>query len=378
MNKVRFAAKSWLKAQRPGRALSVLRFFVVPFICMEGCSRNSARYAPTPATKLLGTSVAGKTHLAYRLIDLGSLQYYSYAYGINDRSQVVGSCDTEAGTKVYLWQDGKMQDLGRLADFEKSIGSSISSSGEIVGNATNGGDVWTSDRSAIVIRNGKLERLFPKGKDSAANSINDAGEIVGEMTEDGVNAHAFLWRKGVVTDIGSLQGGATTANMISKSGQIVGYSRTETRNYHAFLWESGKMRDLGTLGGGYSEANGINDKGQVVGVANTINEVEHACLWESDGVYDLGPDPRKGCTATSINISGQVVGGMQVGPKANDNHAAAWLDRTMYDLNNLIAPGSGWKLLWATGINDRGEIVGNGTVNGGTRAFLLVPIESST
>jgi hypothetical protein len=46
----------------------------------------------------------------------------------------------------------------------------------------------------------------------------------------------------------------------------------------------------------------------------------------------------------------------------------------MYDLNNLIAPGSGWLLGAAYAINDRGQIVGVGTHNGQDRAFLLTPV----
>ena len=45
----------------------------------------------------------------------------------------------------------------------------------------------------------------------------------------------------------------------------------------------------------------------------------------------------------------------------------------MYDLNNLIPSGSGWELQYASGINDAGRIVGWGTHNGGTHAFLLTP-----
>ena len=45
----------------------------------------------------------------------------------------------------------------------------------------------------------------------------------------------------------------------------------------------------------------------------------------------------------------------------------------MLDLNNLIAPSSGWILNTANGINDAGQIVGNGTINGYTRGFLLTP-----
>jgi hypothetical protein len=44
------------------------------------------------------------------------------------------------------------------------------------------------------------------------------------------------------------------------------------------------------------------------------------------------------------------------------------------DLNSLIPPNSGWKLRMANAINDRGQIVGRGLLNGQKRGFLLEPI----
>jgi len=43
----------------------------------------------------------------------------------------------------------------------------------------------------------------------------------------------------------------------------------------------------------------------------------------------------------------------------------------MNDLNSLIPAGSGWELQRAAGINDAGQIVGTGTINGQTHGFLL-------
>jgi hypothetical protein len=51
----------------------------------------------------------------------------------------------------------------------------------------------------------------------------------------------------------------------------------------------------------------------------------------------------------------------------------------MQDLNDLIASGSGWTLGDAVGINDAGQIVGNGMIGGNSHAYLLTPIpEPST
>ena len=54
-------------------------------------------------------------------------------------------------------------------------------------------------------------------------------------------------------------------------------------------------------------------------------------------------------------------------------HAFLYVFGRMRDLNALIPHGSGWVLSEANGINDVGQIVGTGTKNGQTRAFLLNP-----
>jgi probable HAF family extracellular repeat protein len=46
----------------------------------------------------------------------------------------------------------------------------------------------------------------------------------------------------------------------------------------------------------------------------------------------------------------------------------------MLDLNNLTPPDSGWLLTEAKDINDAGQIVGIGIVDGRQHAFLLTPV----
>jgi hypothetical protein len=46
-------------------------------------------------------------------------------------------------------------------------------------------------------------------------------------------------------------------------------------------------------------------------------------------------------------------------------------------LNTLIPSNSGWKLQFANDINDSGQIVGRGLLNGQIRGFLLVPVSST-
>jgi hypothetical protein len=46
----------------------------------------------------------------------------------------------------------------------------------------------------------------------------------------------------------------------------------------------------------------------------------------------------------------------------------------MTDLNNLIDPALGWEILKGTAINDHGQIVGFGTINGQTHGFVMTPV----
>jgi hypothetical protein len=55
-------------------------------------------------------------------------------------------------------------------------------------------------------------------------------------------------------------------------------------------------------------------------------------------------------------------------------HAFVWTAAGgMKDLNNLISLGTGWVLVYATGINPQGQIVGFGKLHGVDHGFLLTP-----
>jgi probable HAF family extracellular repeat protein len=45
----------------------------------------------------------------------------------------------------------------------------------------------------------------------------------------------------------------------------------------------------------------------------------------------------------------------------------------MVDLNTLIDPTLGWVLTTAAAVNDAGQIVGSGVINGQSHAFLMTP-----
>jgi probable HAF family extracellular repeat protein len=131
--------------------------------------------------------------------------------------------------------------------------------------------------------------------------------------------------------------------------------------------------------GGYISASDINNLGQVVGTAGAPSAGTEGYVWSLDGPdFNIGllPDIDPGLGGTSaigINDNGQVVG--LFGSSSLDNYYRAILyeEGTLYDLNNLIPANSGWTLERAFDINNQGQIVGTGVVNGQEQDFLLTP-----
>jgi probable HAF family extracellular repeat protein len=308
------------------------------------------------------------------LLTLGGFE--SYAYGINNTGEVTGASYT-AGNSAYhaFFRDteGTITDLGTLGGFNYSVGSGINSAGQVVGWSYPPGDqnfhavFWDSDGTI---------RDLGGGFESNAYGINNAGQVVGSAI-GGAGVVAVRWNSdGSTTYLGGLGGTDSYAYAINNAGQIAGWSYTANGLDHAVLWGSdGAITDLGTLGGCCSRAAAINDSGQVTGWSVPLDGGQvHAAIWNPDGTRrDLGTLGGFASSGEGINSAGQVVGASYIPSGAV--HAAFWdSDGTITDLNTQIPPDSGWELGAATAINDAGQIVGWGRLNGGfNRAFLLTP-----
>ena len=198
-----------------------------------------------------------------------------------------------------------------------------------------------------------------------ATGINDPGVVIGG------NGHAFVLANGVYHDLGVLAGGdSSSAYGINNSGSVAGDSSVASGNFRGFVWtpQSG-MVALGTFGGLNSHATGISNVGEVVGYASLSSGYEHAFSALGTAMTDLGTLGGSSF-AYGVNDSGEIVG--YSWPTTGENpHAFLYLNGMMVDLNALIPSGSGWQLLEAYGINNAGQIVGEGLWNGQTHAFLL-------
>jgi probable HAF family extracellular repeat protein len=124
-----------------------------------------------------------------------------------------------------------------------------------------------------------LGTLRPDGIGSSnASGINARGHVAGSATSDSFFAHAYIWRNGTMTDLGTLGGDGSNAAGLNDDDAVVGGSGTGDGAFHAFYWQDGFMTDLGTLSG-RSEAVAVNAGGQVIGTSTNAAGESHAVLW---------------------------------------------------------------------------------------------------
>ncbi len=302
---------------------------------------------------------------SYRITDLGEGNTYS----INNLGQVI------VGQKGvgWIWEEGQLTEVK-----DSTWAYQMNNSGQVVGRYLS--ENWTDN--AYVWENGTRTDLgYFGGISSLASDINEAGQIVGKFNITKEKFNPFLWQNGKMIDLGTLgfNGGAQGIN---NRGQVVGYSGLAFGITHAFQWANGNMIDLGTLPGyNGSTAYDINDSGQAIGYSwNTITKESHATLWSNGQVTDLGTLGGNISAAVDINNKGQVVGFGNTTGNGGLNHGFIWEDGKMADVNSLIAADSGWFLQQINGINDLGQIVGQGInkASGKQHGFLLNPISGTS
>lgn len=329
----------------------------------------------------------------YRVTNLGTLGgATSVALGINNFGEVVGYSETaDKQNHAFLYLvGGQLLDLGTLGGPD-SYASRISDSGILVGHAA----IPDGRMRAFIVAIGGSE-LFDlssldvrlDGAYSKASGINGAGQVVGytytpggsnDSHGKGISKRAFLYSDHKITDLGTFDGTDSFATGINNSGQVIGYfipKRVPGVDYvpiRAFLYNGNKVVDLWTLGRSVTTPADINDLAQVVGYGQIPGGRTHAFFYSGGRMKDLGALP--GGTqsyAYGINNSGQIVGSSESADLTL--HAFLYTNGVMQDLNKLIPAHSGFHLSEARDINDAGQIVGVGIVDGQRRAFLLTPL----
>jgi probable HAF family extracellular repeat protein len=327
------------------------------------------------AIALLSVTGSASAATNYAITDLGTLFGGSdQAYGINADGLVAGI----SGSRAVLYGGGTVTNLGTLPGGTTSVGLGINNAGQVIGYSNTSGAT-----RGFIYTGGVMTSLGSlTGGSSFAYGINDSSQVVGGSVAANGSLHAVLYGAGgAPTDIGTLGGVESFARAINNSGQITGSSTISPSggsSTHAFLYSGGVMTDLGTLFGGAGNSIGydINASGQVVGRSG------NAFLYGGGVMTDLGilsGGTGGSSAAYGINDSGQVVGasyltGLAPDPFHPQPIAFMYENGVMSNLNSLITPGSGWFLQEARDINVNGQIVGWGVIGGQTHAFLLTPV----
>lgn len=314
----------------------------------------------------------------YTVTDLGSFT----ARSLNDSSKVVGSM----GNQAVLFSEGVLRDItppgGVIAE-----AWGINNLGQVVGRVficdfVNGNCVNARTRAFVYNRGTHSVLGTLGGRDSRAHGINDSGQVTGysdiaaPSPQVGEEPHAFIFQNGVFQDIGAGSNTISTiATSINASGQVAGHAGSNTSDRGAFVFSNGSFTFFETSGA----AHDINASGQVVGHFGGNDDGSGRAFLFTGGVrQDLGTlSPLHTFSkAQAINGAGTVVGFSS--PSfffSGGERAFIFKDGTMQDLNSLVAADPARVLTSAADINDAGQIVVNGFLNGQNRAFLLTPTE---
>ena len=321
----------------------------------------------------------------YTLVELKGLAGAScQAHAINSRGQVVGvsimarpECDLPIG-KAVLWNEGKPRILG-IPDPQIYRRLDINNRGQVVGYYRN--PIGKIRERSFIYENGKFMEL--KKSRLVPRALNEVGDVLGDV-EDG----SAVLRNGKLRRFGSTH---RYAHVMNDNGQ---FAVEDELRCVAFMWDSGKMRPLGELDERCDRyvPYSINNRGQVVGVAfgtppqmqrgkiqmlidrllhqiSLPPESRYAFISENGKMKHLDVEDAR---SVMINNHGEIAGTRDIG--GDGTQPFIMLHGESRDLNALINRESGYTITSVWDINDRGEMIGMATRDGGECAILLSPI----
>lgn len=297
----------------------------------------------------------------------------SSATDINDAGVIGGYRFAGQDAFAMKWVDAVGIEVGNSWVTRTTLAYAINDAGTCVGT---GSDALANNH-ALVFASGTLTNLGRFGGENAqATGISNAGHIVGYAAYPNNVERGFLQLGTGTTLIGTFGGNRSRANAVNSGGVVVGSALRANNQSRGFRYSAGVLEELETLGGNSSSAVAISESGLIVGSSTLASGAQRAVVFENLIPKDIGLLPNRSTAAASgINERGDIVGFCSQGFLERD--AFLYTDCTMYNLNDLISPGSGWRLTGAAAINAHGEIVGTATYQGIERAYLLRPIPES-
>ncbi|WP_414541617.1 PEP-CTERM sorting domain-containing protein [Nostoc sp. CCY0012] len=323
------------------------------------------------------------------------LDYVSVATDINDASHVVGYTYYHNRFRPgWLWSAEKgrisIQDGPEMFDTHAILPTSINNAGQVAlyRKTTDYGSwsgVW-SEKSGLIFLESSVYY-----QSNAALGINNLGQVVGytdfssepifdELGEfvfiDEWNYQAVLWNSntGERISLGVLPGQErSSAHVINDAGLILGssYNHSENAGFFDIVWsqDTGMVEISTFIGADRVYGIDINNSNQILGYSWDSNGGRNFVWSQSTGMIRLPSN----ILARKFNDVGQVIGSC-------DGRPCLWSQRTgLVDIISLIDPSLNWELLSLTGINNKGQIIGQGYTRNEdsyfdvVRPFLLTP-----
>lgn len=194
---------------------------------------------------------------------------------------------------------------------------------------------------------------------------------------------------------------ASRALAINSSGTVAGYAHDATGRRPPVIWSKGRIRDIGPAIAEYGTAHGINDRGDVIGTWGTMAGAGGSFLWSAGRRTTLPKtfSPRaingsrriagavqvsSGETCPAVWFRGRVTSlrrqGLTAGPSAaavaiNEAGQIAGVDGVgpfLLSRGTVRRPPPGAsRLNGVHGLNARGDVVGWGSIEGGTSRPML-------
>ncbi|HEY9049918.1 MAG TPA: hypothetical protein VIQ03_00140 [Gammaproteobacteria bacterium] len=318
---------------------------------------------------MLGILVSTSSHaINYAIKNLGTLGgAFSSATAINNQGVVVGYSENADTRNVsFIYENNAMTALGNMPDTTFNLAYDINDSNTIVGSSS----------VPYIYQNGAVETINLKGRATHINNNNQTIGFILPSTSSTEPGYGFLYEAGNLINFRTLLNSSyATVSGINDKGEVIVNADTNTYMYH-----NGTFKLLSISGG----------------VTDITNTSEMLCyVTGADGKYDIckysngiqqiiGDFNNLSTVAYSINEKGYAVGkaifetvSTTPFPPTTEPTSTAILmmpDGTIIDLNTLKMGGSGFDtLVSASDINDQGQIVGTGLVNGVPHAFLLTP-----
>jgi RNA polymerase sigma factor (sigma-70 family) len=361
-------------------------------IAIEKAREGATHATPPPAVKIaveannaLSNPARAIVNSTYGIKDIIPPEGFdsSHITSLNNQGQAVGWLDGSNGVvHAFVWAEGVLTDLGTLGG-SKAIACSINDLGEIAAV------VLTNDERRVLLLQsnaatdlGPIDGFAKLGTEGNISyvpsvSLNNRSEVTGRLMVEGDNQRSFLCRDGQISYFGLRADGSILApRTMNDHGVIAGVSIPGNEGWGAFIWEDGRLTDLKTLGGPRAGVNAINERGTVVGWANPVGapwDQAHAIVWEKGELHDLNAADWTSSHANSINNAGDIVGDATT----LSGRTFAFLRRgdDIVDLEKLMPTNFHARLVSASAINDRGQILATARKDGKHFPVLISPLD---